>query len=70
MADESVEYGRIRQTTEIDRTGAQADVVIVPIYINKHGPFTERFTPAEWADGYQVSQRIEQLRARLRALPR
>lgn len=70
MAEDDVQYGRIRQTTEFDITGTAQDVVIVPFHIGKFGPFTERFTPAEWESPAIVSQRIEQLRARLRALPR
>lgn len=69
MPDETVEYGRIRQEPRIDRTGAEENWIVVPFWIGKHGPFTERFTLAEYQDGVTVRTRVEAVKATLRALP-
>ena len=70
MADTDISYGRIRQESRFDQTGAETVSYVVPIYIGKHGPFTERFTSTEYLDGFSVQQRVEQLKASLSSLPK
>lgn len=69
MPDFDVSYGRIRQESRFDQTGAESVAVIVPFYIGKHGPFTERFTLAEYEDGMSVRNRIDRMRQALQTLP-
>lgn len=70
MEDLTVSYGRIRQQTRFDATGTAIEEVVVPIHIGAHGPFTERFTLAEYSDGVSLPARIAKLKTALQTLPR
>jgi hypothetical protein len=69
MKDLTVEYGRIREESRLDRTGAETLFVIVPFYVGTHGPFTERMTQAEYRDGVTLRSRVEAIKATLQNLP-
>lgn len=68
--DYEVDYSRVRDEERLERDGTVTHSKLVTIYIGKHGPFTERFTPAEWSDGISVRQRVERLKTELRGLPK
>lgn len=70
MSDDAIKYGRIRQETRFSPQGTEESWIIVPIWIGGHGPFTERFSQAEYSDGFTLQQRIEKLRQTLTALPK
>lgn len=70
VEDLTIKYGKVRQQTRFDETSTAIEEIIIPIYLGAHGPFTERFTTAEYADGFTVLQRVERLKAALLALPR
>ena len=69
MPDQDVSYGRIREQSRFDNTGAEIVEILVPIYIGKHGPFTERFTKVEYTDGITLRARVDALRRSLDQLP-
>jgi hypothetical protein len=69
MTELEIKYGRIRQGSRIDTTGAEVIEIVVPIHIGNHGPFTERFTLAEWEGQIAVRARIDRLKAMLAGLP-
>jgi len=70
MEQLEITYGRIRFDSIPQFDGTVADVVIVPARIGHHGPFTERFTRAEFDTPGAVEQRFNAIRNRLQTLPR
>lgn len=69
MPDPDVQYSRVRDEETLTRDGRVEHFKLVTLYIGPHGPFNERFTPEEWADGFTVRQRVEKLKAQIASLP-
>lgn len=69
MPDETVEYGRVREESRLDRTGKELVQVVVPIWIGDHGPFYERLTREEYRDSFTLRTRVEALKATIRSHP-
>jgi hypothetical protein len=69
MEDLAVTYGRIRQEPRFERDGTTVTEIIVPIFLGKHGPFTERFSEADWSNPLAVAARVDALKQTLRTLP-
>lgn len=67
--DLTVKYGRIREASRLDLTGAEVTEILVPIHIGAHGPFSERFTREEYAGGLELPRRVELLKQQIRGLP-
>lgn len=69
MNEYEVEYGRIRDESRLDRSGAVVNEKIVTFWIGKHGPFHERF-PAENFTTDVVRPVVDRLRQQLMNLPK
>jgi hypothetical protein len=64
----AIEYGRVRQEPKVERDGVTViERIVVPFFIGKHGPFTERMTIEEYHSG-EAERRAEAMRARLEAM--
>lgn len=69
MAEFPVRYGRIREEPRISPQGLEVVSIVVPIWLGDHGPFTERLSKEEYADGTTLRARVEALKTTLRGLP-
>lgn len=70
MTDLTVTYGRIREQTRFDLTGAEVVEIVVPFHIGNHGPFTEKLTKQEYAEGRELAARVEAIKKTLQGLPK
>lgn len=68
MADLEIRNYRVRDDFDYQRGADPVPIKIVFFYLDAHGPFTEKFTLAEFADGRSVNDRIDRLRTQLRAI--
>jgi len=68
MDDLTVRYGVIRDDFHFAQDGTPEPFKVIPIFIGKHGPFTERIPAApEWPQ--ELARRVTALKAALAALP-
>jgi len=66
--DLPVIYGVIRDEYDFDRDGTPVPSKLVPFFIGKHGPFTERIpATSDWA--LELARRVAALKAALQSLP-
>jgi len=66
--DLTVVYGVIRDEYDFDRDGTPVPHKLVPFFIGKHGPFTERIpTTPDW--GQELARRVAALKVSLQSLP-
>lgn len=68
MDDLRIEYGSIRDESNLTRTGEVIREKICTFWIGKHGPFVERFPAADFTQA-KLAERVEALRTTLRTLP-